>query len=249
MMINYSIWNVNSRVNNFYQLYCPSTGETGKSAVCYLKGNLYNPETGQIAARDEYGFLLPGECINAYQYTNVKGDTYVRPYTPEYGESVYSVKSDGSLNSSPISLDEVSAEVLPKTEHENIELKPELYTHLQRTAVLQAIVGMAHKSGTVRVGCNDHGKITGLKDSISKYGSTDKLEAAVRNELAQRTNRLLEMNFIFREAGDKVFLDIFVEKSKAPIIFDHKYCFTRSGNQTRMLVDQQIIDYILEFKN
>lgn len=233
MMNNYSIWNVTSRVNNFYQLLCPSTGETGKSAVCYLKGNLINPKTGKMAARDKFGFLLPGECINAYQYTNVKGDTYVRPYTPEYGES----------------LDEVSAEVLPKTEHENIELKPELYTHLQRTAVLQAIVAMAHKSGTVRVGCNDQGKITGLKDSIGKYGSTDKLEAAVRNELAQRTNRLLEMNFIFREAGDKVFLDIFVEKSKAPIIFDHKYCFTRSGNQTRMLVDQQIIDYILEFNN
>lgn len=270
-----TIWRITGRSKTFYNLYCPSTNERGICATTYLEGWLVNPETGVLVKRDEEGFIVQSECFEGFNYVNRKGDTYIRPARdpriPLTNDALSRVSERivANVDSYPTlklrniesvlraphdspetmakQLAAASGEIIRKLEDQDIELKPEPFTPDQRTEVYKAMVAMSHHGGTVRTAVSNSGEVIGLRASLEKYGSIDRLEASMRNEFAQRTNRIVETEYIFRQTGDKVFLDIVVSKAKGPVIFDHKYCFTRCGNSTRALVDQQLIDYILEY--
>lgn len=268
-----SYWEKIRESKTFYNFVNKETGEERICAKTYLKGTVINPVTGSLVKRDDEGNILTGEFIEGYIYVNTKGESYVRPAVDprtasrdalrEVGakiienidnyptvkvrgvEEVLREANNGSAEKVEALL-KVSGEVIPKLEWQHNENKL-IGSPIMLEEVAKASIAMSYRSGDVTIGIDDNGRIVGIESAIARYGSIDRLECAIRNAIASRSNRLIDTDFEFRKAEGKIILVIHVKKANAPVIYNGKYFVIRCGNETRTLMNQEILDYIAEF--
>lgn len=112
---------------------------------------------------------------------------------------------------------------------------------------------MTKEGGHVFLGIEDFMEdgrlvVRGLAASLVKYGSLDKLEASIRNELNLHTSSLVELQFHWFKTNDgKLYVDIEVKQSELPVLLDDR-CYVRTGNISVELHGLQKVLFIRNYR-
>ena len=94
--------------------------------------------------------------------------------------------------------------------------------------------------GRLFVGVNDSGKQSGLERDMKKYGSTDKLELAIRDFVNSKLGGTAQMEFGF--SGED-YLVIEVAKSRRRWVYVDGAFYVREGNRSRRMNPQETAEY------
>lgn len=125
--------------------------------------------------------------------------------------------------------------------------------------ILKTITGfMNAKGGTLYIGVNDHGLVTGIEPDlpylnssttdINDYKSNEdhyelKIRNTVRWRLGTRANAQMKFEFKWSQQG-KLYCEIKIGKAERPVLMDGNKLYQRTGNMTQLVTGDDLTTFI-----
>ena len=121
---------------------------------------------------------------------------------------------------------------------------------LIKTSIKNIVAFINSEGGTLLIGVNDDGEITGMKEEIQKHKSKDKLKLFFGDTVAQRIGKLrnTHVNFQLLEIDSKSVLVVNCKKSKKiPCFYNGKEFYIRQNPKAQLLEGEDLHEYLKSF--
>lgn len=121
---------------------------------------------------------------------------------------------------------------------------------LVKASIKNIVAFINSDGGTLLIGVNDDGEITGMKEEIQKHKSKDKFKLYFGDTVAERIGKLRNTHVSFKlmEIDSKSILVVYCTKSeKTPCFYNGKEFYIRQNPKAQLLEGEQLHAYLKTF--